>query len=188
MNLNIQKAIIFATKKHEKQKRKGTDIPYIVYPMEVMQILTDLDCKEIVIIAGILHDTLEDTDTQPKEIEEIFGNEVLEIVQSESEDKTKTWKERKQTTIDNLKSSSIDTKLVCFADKFSNIRSIYGDNLVIGNKVWDRFHAKKDDIEWYYRSIAEALENISSEYDFNKERIEKLYKEFKDTIDAVFSK
>lgn len=188
MSLNIQKAIIFAAKKHEKQNRKGTDIPYIIHPMEVMQILTDLDCKENVIIAGILHDTLEDTDTQPKEIEEIFGNEVLTIVQSESEDKTKTWKERKQATIDNLKSSNIDTKLVCFADKFSNIRSIYSDKSVIGNKVWDRFHAAKDDIEWYYRSIAEALENISSEYCFNEKRIKELFKEFKDTIDAVFSK
>jgi len=61
--LLIQKAIIFATKKHEGQKRKGTDIPYIVHPMEVMQILTAMDCSQNVIIAGILHDTLEDTDT-----------------------------------------------------------------------------------------------------------------------------
>lgn len=68
MSINIQKAIVFATLKHQNQKRKGTDIPYIVHPMEVMQILTDMRCNENIIIAGILHDTLEDTATTPKEI------------------------------------------------------------------------------------------------------------------------
>ena len=100
--LLIQKAIIFATKKHEGQKRKGTDIPYIIHPMEVMQILTAMDCSQNVIIAGILHDTLEDTDTTPEEIKEVFGNAVLAIVQTESEDKSKTWKERKQRTVDEI--------------------------------------------------------------------------------------
>jgi Guanosine polyphosphate pyrophosphohydrolases/synthetases len=95
MALEIQRAIIFATMKHREQKRKGTDIPYIVHPMECMQILSACGCPDNVIIAGILHDTLEDTDTTPQEILENFGKDVLEIVQNESEDKSKTWKEKK---------------------------------------------------------------------------------------------
>lgn len=105
--MKIHNAIIFAALKHQNQKRKETNIPYIVHPMEVMQILTENDCSENVIIAGILHDTLEDTDTKPQEIEAEFGKEVLNLEQTESEDKSKTWKERKQHTIDCLKTDTL---------------------------------------------------------------------------------
>lgn len=114
MSNAIQRAIIFGTQKHEGQKRKGTGIPYIVHPMEVMQILTELQCTDETIIAGILHDVLEDTKTNPNEIREMFGVNVLRIVLSVTEDKSKTWQERKQQTIDNLKIDTEDTKLVCF--------------------------------------------------------------------------
>lgn len=188
-DLRIHSAIIFATLKHRNQKRKGTDIPYIVHPMEVMQILTDMGCSENVIIAGILHDTLEDTDTKPEEIEKEFGKEVLAIVQTESEDKSKTWKERKQHTIDCLKNDSPETKLVCFADKFSNIRSMYADLQEKGAELWERFNAPKSDIEWYYRSIADALKDTPLEKGAveNRERAVELFREFKNTIDEVFN-
>lgn len=186
MGLNIQKAIIFATLKHEGQKRKGTNIPYIVHPMEVMQILTELQCTEKVIIAGILHDTLEDTDATLEEIESLFGADVLAIVQTESEDKSKTWKERKAATIEQIKDDSAETKLVCFADKLSNIRSMYRDKLEVGAELWKRFNADKDSIEWYYRGIAEALLNPGTDGKMNGSMYSDLYKEFKKTIDKVF--
>ncbi|MCL1892431.1 MAG: HD domain-containing protein [Alphaproteobacteria bacterium] len=160
-NLKIHDAIIFAADKHRNQMRKGTDIPYITHPMEVMQILTDNQCGEDVIIAGILHDTLEDTDTTPHDIETKFGKKVLAIVQGETEDKSKTWKERKQGTIDRLKSGDLETQLVGCADKLSNIRSIYSDRLEVGDKVFDRFGAPKNDIQWYYQSVVGALDKIN---------------------------
>nr|WP_298677265.1 HD domain-containing protein [uncultured Treponema sp.] len=187
MSVNIQKAIVFATQKHEGQKRKGTDIPYIVHPMEVMQILTDMNCEEAVIIAGILHDTLEDTDTTPEEIREAFGENILAIVQTESEDKSKTWKERKQRTVDELTEASTESKQVCFADKLSNIRSMYRDKLNVGEKIWERFNADKNNIAWYYRSIANALKNNGFEATFNTERGKQLFREFQDIINLVFS-
>ena len=58
----IHDAIIFAAKAHEGQRRKGTDIPYITHPFEVAQILMEAGCDETLIIAGLLHDTLEDTE------------------------------------------------------------------------------------------------------------------------------
>jgi len=64
-------------------------------------ILIENNCEENVIIAGILHDTIEDTGTAPDEIRSLFGENVLSIVLSETEDKTKTWQERKQATIDH---------------------------------------------------------------------------------------
>ena len=177
-NLKIHNAIIFATLKHQNQKRKGTEIPYIVHPMEVMQILTANNCSENVIIAGILHDTLEDTDTKESEIKELFGDDVLAIVHCESEDKSKTWKERKQHTIDCLKNDSMEVKLVCCADKLSNIKSMYADLKSVGNKLWERFNAPKESIKWYYESIVKALESSLKDFE--------MWKELKSTVEAVF--
>lgn len=168
-SIKIHNAIIFAVMKHKEQQRKGTDIPYIVHPMEVMQILTSMNCATDVIIAGILHDTLEDTDTKPDEIKNLFGDNVFKIVQTESEDKSKSWKERKQHTIDCLKTDTRETKLVCLADKLSNLRSIYVDFMNTGNKVWERFNAPKESIKWYYESIADALEEDFKNLDAWKE-------------------
>lgn len=187
MSSKIQEAIIFATLAHEGQKRKGTNIPYIVHPMEVMQILTELQCAENVIIAGILHDTLEDTDATPEEIKSLFGDKVLAIVQTESEDKSKTWKERKAATIEHLKSASAETKLVCFADKLSNIRSMWRDKQEVGAELWKRFNAGKDSIEWYYRGIAEVLNNPGIAEKLNTLKYYELYMEFEKTIDLVFA-
>lgn len=153
----IHEAIIFAARKHAGQTRKGTDNPYITHPMEVMQILTAENCHENVIIAGILHDVLEDTDAAPADILKLFGEDVLKIVIAESEDKSKSWKERKQTTISHLGGACSDVKMVCLADKLSNLRSMAADRESAGEKLWERFNAKKDDIEWYYRKIFEAI-------------------------------
>lgn len=177
-SLKIHNAIIFATLKHKSQKRKGTDIPYIVHPMEVMQILTACGCGEDVITAGILHDTLEDTDTTPEEIKENFGQKVLEIVQTESEDKSKTWKERKQHTIDELKEAEEGTQIVCLADKLANLRSIYADFQTDGNKLWKRFNAPKENIKWYYESVVDALEKDFSSLE--------AWKELKELTKTVF--
>lgn len=184
ITISIQKAIIFATLKHLKQKRKGTEIPYIVHPMEVMQILTDLDCSENTIIAGILHDTLEDTETTPEEILKEFGEDVLSLVKLESEDKSKTWKERKQETINHLKTAMLDVKLICFADKLSNLRSIYRDNLDIGDKIWDRFNATREDLHWYYKGIIDV---ISIQLKKTSLLAEKYVIEYKELLNCLFS-
>jgi len=160
-DMTFHEAIIFAAEKHNGQLRKGTNIPYIAHIMEVMQILFENNCSEEIVIAGILHDTLEDTDTTPDEIKQLFGSEILSIVQSETEDKSLSWIERKSKTIDHLYSASINTKLVCCADKLSNIRSIYADLKSIGEKVWERFNASKEEIQWYYENIVKALTDIS---------------------------
>jgi (p)ppGpp synthase/HD superfamily hydrolase len=165
----IHDAIIFAARKHAGQVRKGTDIPYISHPVEVMDILRENGCPEHVIIAGILHDTLEDTGTTPAEIGEKFGGDILRIVQTESEDKSKTWKERKQATIDHLGGLSLAEKQVCCADKLSNLRSMYADLQDIGEALWGRFNATKTDIRWYYEGIRDALRESLPGYPMFKE-------------------
>ena len=101
-NKKLNLAIEFATKKHNGQLRKGTLISYIVHPLEVMQILYSMRADTNLMIAGILHDTLEDTNTTPEEIKKLFGKDVLNLVESNSEDKSKTWCERKTHTIKEL--------------------------------------------------------------------------------------
>jgi (p)ppGpp synthase/HD superfamily hydrolase len=158
---HINEAILFATKKHDGQFRKGTNIPYITHPLKVMKILTDNQCSENVIIAGILHDTLEDTSATSDEIRTLFGDNVLAIVSSETEDKSKSWKERKANTISHLKTASLEIKLVCCADKLANLRDMVDDYANIGEILWQRFNAPKTDIAWYYNSIKNELSCLS---------------------------
>jgi len=173
----IDKAIIFAAKKHAGQPRKGTDIPYIVHPIEVMKILIENNCSEKAVIAGILHDTIEDAGVRPHEIRNKFGKDILELVQTESEDKSKSWEERKQATIYHLKSASLETRLVCCADKLANIRSMADDKAAVGDKLWERFNATKDRIKWYYQGVSSAMVELENY---------PMYKELNALINEVF--
>lgn len=157
----IHKAIEFAAIKHKSQRRKGTDTPYIVHPMEVYGILAANECEEETLIAGILHDILEDTDTGIEEIINIFGNAVAELVMGESEDKSKTWLERKQATIDKLKIAPLASKQIACADKLSNLISMYADFQVCGEELWKRFNADKDKIALYYEGVIKSLEDLN---------------------------
>ena len=184
MTPKIHEAIIYAGKRHAGQVRKGTSIPYIVHPLEVMGILLENGCSENVVVAGILHDVIEDTcddndvirDIVREDIRNKFGEDVLKIVNSESEDKSKTWKERKQHTIDCLKEDSLETRLVCCGDKLSNIMSIEEDQKKIGDKIFKRFNAPVEELAWYYGSILDNL-NLDGY---------KMYDEYKACVNRVF--
>ena len=171
--MKFKQAMDYAEKMHHGQIRKGTDIPYIVHPRKVMEILMDNKCSDEVIIAGILHDTLEDTPAQPEEIEILFGKEVLVLIQAETEDKTRSWKERKAHTINHLANSSLGVKLICCADKLSNLLDMIHDFESCGEKLWERFNAPdgKDDIAWYYKGIKESLHDLK-DYKMYKEYCE----------------
>lgn len=176
----VTKAIMFACEKHASQVRKGSGLPYIVHPLEVWNILRINNCSVTVQVAGLLHDTLEDTDATPDEIKSLFGDEILAIVQTESEDKSKTWKERKQHTIDALVHDPIETMQVCCADKLSNIRAQLYDFRQIGDALFDRFNKESDPglQAWYYRGVAQALKPLSGMpmYEELKSAVEEVYK------------
>ena len=177
--IKIHKAIEFAVIKHANQKRKGTDIPYIVHPMEVMQILSENGCSEDMIIAGLLHDTVEDTDTTIDEIQIHFGDNVAQFVAFESEDKSKTWEHRKLTTINRLSNCEDDLAICCLADKLSNIRAIYKDYNNIGDRLWHRFNKDKDAVGWYYKSIVDATKRLKNH---------PIWQEYNKIVNKVFNK
>ncbi len=148
---------MFATNAHKGQTRKGNDIPYIYHPMEVLSILTEMGCDEDVKIAGVLHDTVEDTDTTIDDIRNIFGETVASLVGGHTEDKTKTWIERKEDDINALKAGSIGLKAIVFADKLSNILSLYDDYKVLGDMVYEKFNAGKELQAWYYGELLKVF-------------------------------
>lgn len=156
----LNQAIVFATERHAGQVRKGSDSPYIVHPLETMLILSNLHTDINVQIAGLLHDLVEDTDTTVEEIAALFGTDVAALVNHHTEDKNKSWAERKTTAIAALKQADARTKMLVLADKLSNLRSIAKDYATLGDAVWERFSAPKEKQAWYYNGILDALSDL----------------------------
>lgn len=155
----INRAIEFATKAHEGQFRKGTRRPYIVHPIEVGDIVSAMTQDAEIISAAVLHDTIEDCDGVTRAIlAQEFSERVASMVAQESEDKTKTWMERKKATIEHIRTAPREVKMICLADKLSNMRDIDRDYPVVGEELWNRFRMKdKGVIGWYYKSVRDSL-------------------------------
>lgn len=160
----IEKAIAFATRAHEGQFRKGTTRPYIVHPLEVGNIVATMTDDEEIICAAILHDTIEDCEgVNSGMICREFSERVAHLVVQESEDKSKTWMERKGATIEHLKSAPKEVQMIGLADKLSNMRDIDRDYPECGEALWNRFRMKdKKMIGWYYKGILASLEGSLS--------------------------
>jgi len=131
----IDLAIEVAVRAHQNQVRKGTDIPYITHPMAVGIILAKAGCSDDVIIAGILHDTVEDTPITLDYIRDIFGKKVSMLVEGASEpDKSLPWEERKEHMVNYLKTAPLAVRLVACADNLHNIRTIATEHEKMGTK------------------------------------------------------
>jgi len=179
----IDRAIEVAVKAHQKQKRKGTSIAYITHPFAVGIILAGAGCSEEVVAAGILHDTIEDARIKRSRIREEFGEQVAFIVEKCTEpDKRRSWRERKQHTLDSLKEAGLDVKFVVCADKLHNIRTIASNYRNVGERVWKRFRRGREDQKWYYTSLVEALSSKGGNASY-----EKLYEELRRKVKEVFS-
>ncbi|MFP5106683.1 HD domain-containing protein [Neobacillus sp. C211] len=162
MNI-VEKALQIASKSHRNQCRKNTDIPYITHPVTVGMMLMKAGYDDDIIAAGILHDTVEDTDLTLKDIEREFGLRIASIVEGCSEpDKSLPWKERKEHTIEFLKTASEEIRVVACADKLHNIRSILKDYEQQGDAVWNIFNAGKEHQAWYYTNIVDSLGHKST--------------------------
>ena len=122
-----------------------------------MQILHSMDAGVELMMAGVLHDTLEDTETTYDELELLFGEKVANLVQAHTEDKDKSWEERKQKEIQDTVDGDINLKALVLADKLANLRAIARDHERIGDELWTRFTKGKDKQAWYYSTIQDAL-------------------------------
>lgn len=184
-------ALQTAWQAHSHQKRKGTEIPYVIHPIEVAIILIENGADEDLITAGLLHDTLEDTNITKEYIEKNFGRHVLDLVISASEpskleantklsleEEIDSWKARKTHTIKYIANAPLEIKLLTCADKLSNIRSMVRDFKLIGNDLWKKFNAGAGDQKWYYEELTKSLYEL---YEY------KMYKEFFYLVSKLFS-
>lgn len=179
-NAMIDKAIDFAVRAHHGQFRKGTRTPFILHPMEVGVIVSKMTSDEEIISAAFLHDTVEDCpQVTIEQIRDEFGERVASMVDCESEDKSRTWIERKSHTIEYLRETAVrEVKYIALGDKLANIRSMVRDYREVGDELWNRFNMKDKKMQgWYYRSVAESLKSLE---DFPQ------YQEYKKLVYSLF--
>ncbi len=123
----LLKALHFAADKHRDQRRKDEEAsPYINHPIEVAELLTRVaGVTDVVTLQGaILHDTIEDTNTTPQELESVFGPEVRRVVEEMTDDTKLPKADRKRLQIEHAPHLSERAKHIKLADKIANVRSI----------------------------------------------------------------
>lgn len=170
-NPMFEEAVLFATKAHAGQKRKGTNLPFIIHPMEVASIVAAMTLDENMMCAAVLHDVVEDCEhISIKDIQQEFGEIVTSYVDQESEDKSKSWVERKGHTIEFLKNgASRNAKILALGDKLSNIRSIARDYKALEEELWQRFNMKDKDMQgWYYQSMIKGFEELKNYHEYTE--------------------
>ena len=183
----VSEAIVFAVKAHDGMRRKKSEAPYILHPMEAAVIVGTMSDDQNLIAAAALHDVVEDAGVTIEEIEEKFGARVKELVASETEDKREnlppsaTWRIRKEETLAILQNTNdMGVLMVWLGDKLANMRAIYRDWKVEGDAMWQRFNQKDEKAQaWYYRNIVELTGRLSDT---------SAWLEYKTLTDLVFGK
>jgi myo-inositol-1(or 4)-monophosphatase len=182
----LDRAIIFAVRAHAGTERRGKGFPYIVHPMEAVEIVATMTPDQELLAAAALHDVVEDTEISASEIEKEFGPRVAALVAAESDvviedvPEEDSWHFRKTCAIKRLSSASREAKMVALGDKLSNMRAIARDYAVKGDAFWDIFHVKDPkDHEWHYRGLADALRELEDTFAF---------KEFESLINQVWKR
>lgn len=152
-------ALRIAFELHSGQTRKGSGVPYFGHLLGVTAIVIETGGSEDEAIAALLHDAAEDQGGLQtlERIRAEFGPEVATIVESCSDslgEAKPLWHERKRAYLEHLEHASEPALLVSLADKLHNARAIVVDYRDVGEALWDRFNARRDDVLAYYRSLA----------------------------------
>jgi (p)ppGpp synthase/HD superfamily hydrolase len=158
----FERALIFATRKHAGQKRKGSSVPYIAHLLGVASLVFEAGGDEDLAIAALLHDVVEDCGGMPmlKEVRKRFGKRVAHIVDGCTdayEEPKPEWYERKGKYLERLVTEDDDVRLVSCADKLHNAGTILRDYREVGESIWERFRGKRDGTLWYYRALADEF-------------------------------
>ena len=183
----LERAICFAAAAHAGAKRKGSDTPYILHPLEAAAIAGTMTSVPEILAAAVLHDVVEDTPVTAEELRTAFGDRVAELVAGGTENKRRdrpaaeTWRARKEEALETLRQNADRTeKILCLSDKLSNLRAIRRDQLRLGDAVFDRFNCKDPAAHrWYYTSVAALLTELAET---------PAYREFTELLHAVFDR
>jgi (p)ppGpp synthase/HD superfamily hydrolase len=158
-------AIEFAAHAHRGQYRKRSRIPYIIHPLNVARILIDCGASDEMVIAGVLHDVVEDSQVALADLRAQFGEAVALLVNALTEPNHHgPWEKRKQATLDFLENAPQEVLLLELADKLDNVRWIRHDLEREGPDVWTRFTHGRDQQKWYHQKLAALfLRRVESE-------------------------
>jgi (p)ppGpp synthase/HD superfamily hydrolase len=155
-------AVRYAAEVHRGQTRKGTAIPYLSHLMGVASIVLGDGGSEDEAIAGLLHDAAEDQGGRERldDIRTRFGDTVARIVEACTDSwatPKEPWIDRKKKYVEHAKHLDAASLRVSAADKVHNAYAILRDLRAQGERVWERFSARPDDIIWYYKSLVHSF-------------------------------
>jgi (p)ppGpp synthase/HD superfamily hydrolase len=171
----INHALAFAAKHHDRQVRKGTKLPYLTHPANVAIILTRYGRDNDTVVAGILHDVIEDCvrdgytrDMLEQRIGDKFGPRVLDTVlavtyrRHDDDGVELSGEDRKEDYLARLSTATEEARWVCAADKVHNASSIVADlrRTVDPETVWNRFGGGKAGTARWYRQVYERLREV----------------------------
>jgi (p)ppGpp synthase/HD superfamily hydrolase len=150
----------FVKKAHHPQLRKyPKNTPYYTHLFRVANILSENNFDKRVVIAGLLHDLVEDTEYELEFIEKNYGKDIAKYVDFVSEDKSLPWKERKEKYIERLfsKDSPIESIVISMADKIDNLEDIGRATNEIGDEFFNKYMGNKKYQRWFYNLFFEKL-------------------------------
>ena len=159
----VRAALRYAVEQHGDRPRKGSTQPYHLHPIAVATMLAASGAPEDLVIAGYLHDVVEDEPVTLDDIEASFGPEVRRLVDAVTERKLaadgsrRPWRERREEAVAHLADAPADVLALKGADLCANIGDVVMDHALVGEAVWDRFGAGRDQQVWYYTSAAEVV-------------------------------
>lgn len=158
----FEEALAYASRVHAGQRRKGTEVPYIIHLLAVAAIVGENGGTEDEAIAALLHDAPEDQGGEERlaDIRARYGDEVADIVEACSdtfETPKPPWLERKEQYIARIRGEPGTVRLVSAADKLHNARSVLSDYREVGENLWGRFTGGREGTLWYYEALLEAF-------------------------------
>jgi len=169
----LLQAISFSAKKHRYQRRKGGDAePYINHPLEVVNLLANIGnvTDYEILMAAVLHDTVEDTETSPEELTELFGENVTRMVLEVTDDKSLPKERRKELQIEHAPHLSFGAKQIKLGDKISNVTD------VLNNPPADWSDERKDEYIVWAANVVDALRGVNKELEEHFDRLAALAK------------
>ncbi|HZU69016.1 MAG TPA: HD domain-containing protein [Ktedonobacteraceae bacterium] len=162
LSTRFEEALVFATRLHAEQTRKGTAVPYIAHLLAVTALVFEHGGGEDEAIAALLHDSIEDQGgaSTREAIRRRFGENVVQIVDGCTDTDVfpkPPWRQRKEAYLAHISKAPASVRLVSAADKLHNARAILEDYRIVGEALWKRFNGGKEGTLWYYRAVVDAL-------------------------------
>ncbi len=155
----IEKAVRIATRAHNGQMRKETDLPYVMHPFMVAFKLSKYGFSDEVVAAALVHDVIEDTSFAKEDLIQELGDKVWNIVEAVTNDDTLPWEEKKLKYINSVRNAGDEAKAVATVDKIHNLESLLIAFEKYGDEVWSHFNRGMEKKIWFEESMLKMLKD-----------------------------